>query len=418
MEKRPRAEWILLPDVHAGYLSLQEYEENQRHLLDNAQAQGSDRRKSPAREGPALLQGLVLCGKCGRRMTLRYHMHKTRLIPDYLCHREGIEHGRPVCQSINGEEIDKAIGELLLETMTPMALEVALSVEQEMQARMEEVDRLRRKQVERVRYEADLAERRYLQVDPANRLVADVLEGEWNAKLCALRETQEQYERQSREHAAIVTDAARTRLATLAGDFPRVWLDPGTPDREKKRMVRLLIEDVTLIKRETVAMHVRFKGGSTRSLQLPLPTLVSEIRKTDHAVVQEIDCLLDTYTEKEIARKLNEKGLRSGSGNHFTQISVQRVRRAYHLATRYNRLRALGLLTLTEMAQRIGWTTSAVKYWKVRGLFRTYRFNDTGECLYAPPPQDLPGKGAKKQDYVKRLEQSFALTSDEVQYEA
>jgi DNA invertase Pin-like site-specific DNA recombinase len=418
LQKRPRAEWTLVPGVHAGYLSLQEYEENQRRLLDNAQAHGSDRRKSPAREGPALLQGLVLCGNCGRRMTVRYHMYKTRLIPNYLCQQKGIEHGMPVCQRITGEKIDKAIGELLLETMTPMALDVALSVEQEVQARMEEVDRLRRKQVERIRYEADLAERRYLQVDPANRLVADVLEGEWNAKLCALREAQEQYERQSREHAAIMTDAARTRLATLAGDFPRVWLDPGTPEREKKRMIRLLIEDVTLIKREAVTMHVRFKGGSMRSLQLPLPILAIEMRTTDEAVVQEIDRLLDTHTEGEIAGMLNEKGMRSGTGNSFKQISVQRVRRAYHLTSRYDRLRALGLLTLTEMAQKIGIAASTVKYWKMLGLLRAYRYNEKGEYLYAPPPENLPGKGARKQAYLKLMEKPLSITTDEVQYEA
>ena len=261
IQKRPSGEWILLPDVHAGYLSWEEYEENQRRLLENAQAHGTDRRKSPAREGPALLQGLVLCGICGSRMTVRYHMHKTQLVPDYVCQRHGIEHGKPVCQSINGEEIDKTIGELLLETMTPMAMEVALSVEQEMHARVEEVDRLRRKQVERARYEADLAERRYLQVDPANRLVADVLEAEWNAKLRALQEAQEEYDRQGRDGPSVVTDGARARLAALAGDFPKVWLDPGTQDREKKRMIRLLVEDVTLIKQKTVTMHVRFKGG-------------------------------------------------------------------------------------------------------------------------------------------------------------
>jgi DNA invertase Pin-like site-specific DNA recombinase len=389
IQKRPRGEWILLPGVHAGYLSWQEYEENERCLAANAQAHGTERRKSPAREGPALLQGLVLCGRCGRRMTVRYHIHKTQLIPDYVCQRQGIEHGRPVCQSINGQEIDKLIGELLLETMTPMALEVALSVQQEMQTRMEEVDALRRKQVERARYEADLTERRYLQVDPANRLVADVLEGEWNAKLRALQAAQEEYERQDRDQPLAVTDAVRTRLATLTGDFPQVWLDPETPDREKKRMIRLLVEDVTLVKQEKVYMHVRFKGGSTRSLELPLPLLVGDMRKTNEAVVREIDRLLETHTEGEIALMLNERGMHSGTGNSFRQRTVQCVRRAYHLMSRFDRLRALGLLTLEEMAEQLGVTTSTIKYWKARGRYRAYRYNDKGECLYAPPPKDL-----------------------------
>jgi hypothetical protein len=273
--------------------------------------------------------------------------------------------------------------------MTPMALEVALSVEQEIETRMEEVDALRRKQVERARYEADLAERRYLQVDPANRLVADVLEGEWNTKLCALHEAQEEYERQGRDQPHAVTDAARARLATLAGDFPKVWLDPGTPDREKKRMIRLLVEDVTLVKQKKITMHVRFKGGVTRTLELPLPLLAIDMRTTSEAVVREIDRLLDTHTEVEIALMLNEKGMRSGTGNSFRQRSVQCVRRAYHLTSRFDRLRALGLLTLEEMAEQLGVTTSTIKYWKARGRYRAYRYNDKGECLYAPPPKDL-----------------------------
>ncbi|MFH0851705.1 MAG: recombinase family protein, partial [Candidatus Peregrinibacteria bacterium] len=418
IQQRPRGEWILLRGVHAGYLSWQEYEENERCLSANAQANGSDRRKSPAREGPALLQGLVLCGNCGRRMTVRYHNHKTHLIPDYLCQRQGIEHGRPVCQSINGEEIDKSIGELLLETMTPMALEVALSVEQEIETRMEEVDALRRKQVERARYEADLAERRYLQVDPANRLVADVLEGEWNTKLCALHEAQEEYERQGRDQPHGVTDAARARLATLAGDFPKVWLDPGTPDREKKRMIRLLVEDVTLVKQKKVTMHVRFKGGATRTLELPVPLLAIDMRKTSEAAVREIDRLLDAHTEGEIALMLNEKGMRSGTGNSFRQITVQRVRRAYRLTSRYHRLRARGLLTLGEMAALLGVTPSAVKYRKARELVTAHRYNDKGECLFAPPPKNLPGIRAYRHAAPKQGSIPLSINADEVQYEA
>ena len=115
-------------------------EENQRRLRENAQAHGHDRRKSPPREGPALLQGLVLCGVCGSRMTVRYHCRGTRPIPDYVCQKDGIEHGKPLCQSVNGEQIDKSIGDLLIQTMTPIALDLALTVQQEIQIRLDEVD--------------------------------------------------------------------------------------------------------------------------------------------------------------------------------------------------------------------------------------------------------------------------------------
>jgi DNA invertase Pin-like site-specific DNA recombinase len=398
--KRPRDQWILLPGAHPGYISWEEYEENQRRLLENAQAQGDDRRKSPPREGPALLQGLVLCGVCGRRMTVRYHNRCTQPVPDYLCQKDGIEHGKPICQSINGEQIDKAISELLIQTMTPMALDVALAVQEEVQSRLDEVDRLRRKQVERARYEADQAQRRYMHVDPANRLVADTLEAEWNGKLRGLTEAQQEYERLRQTDHLAIDEAQRTRVAALASDFPRLWQDPKTSDRDKKRMVRLLLEDVTLLKGEQVHVHVRFKGGVLKSLSLPLPLSAPYLRKTPAVVVGEVDRLLDQHTEKEIAAILNKKGLRSGMGQPLTYMTVINIRRNYGLRDRLQRMRALGLLTIQEIAARFGIAASAVKDWRDKGLLRAHRYNDKGQCLYEPPAGDLPGKYKKKRPYL------------------
>ncbi len=137
-----------------------------------------------------------MCGICGQRMTVRYHARKGRLDTNYLCQRHGIEHAQPICQSVPGVGIDQAIGELLVRMIEPVTLEVALTVQQELQSRLEEADQLRHQQVERARYEADLAQNRYMQVDPNNRLVADSLEADWNEKLRALTQAQEQYEQQ------------------------------------------------------------------------------------------------------------------------------------------------------------------------------------------------------------------------------
>jgi hypothetical protein len=162
-----RDQWqIVLPGTHVGYITWETFEANQRRLRDNAQAHGEERRKGPPREGVALLQGIVLCGKCGTRMSVRYTSLGQRLAPNYLCQRHGIEHGKPICQQIPGAAIDETIGRLLLEVITPINLEVALAVEQELRARVQEADALRRQQVERARYEVDLARRRYQRVDP------------------------------------------------------------------------------------------------------------------------------------------------------------------------------------------------------------------------------------------------------------
>jgi hypothetical protein len=209
--------------------------------------------------------------------------------------------------------------------MTPVALDLALAVQQELESRLEEVDRLRHKQVERARYEADAAQRRYLLVDPANRLVADVLEAEWNTKLRALAQAQEEYERQRRTDEAYLDDSKRERISALASDFPHLWRDPKTPDRERKRMVRLLVEDVTLVRGDRISVYVRFKGGATRTLSVIPSPGAPECRKTNPAVIQEIDRLLDDYTEEEIAPLLNAKGFRSGTGQPFRRSLVFRL---------------------------------------------------------------------------------------------
>jgi len=236
---------VLLPDTHPGYITFQQYQANLERLRANAQANGANRRNGPARQGPALLQGLAICGRCAERMTIRYHCRHGQVVPDYLCQRAGIAKAVPICQHIPGSRIDQAISQLLLETVSPMALEVALRVEGELQSRLDEVDRLRQQRLTALRYETELAQRRYLQVDPDHRLVADELEADWNQKLRHLHQAQQEYQEQRARDQQQRDERQRQQILALAQDFPRLWNDPVTPQRERKRMVRLLLEDVT-----------------------------------------------------------------------------------------------------------------------------------------------------------------------------
>ncbi|MBI2764932.1 MAG: recombinase family protein [Chloroflexi bacterium] len=400
----PREEWhTLILDAHPGYISWADYEENLRRLQENAQANGSERRKSPPREGPALLQGLVICGRCGERMTVRYYQHRGGPIPEYVCQRDGIANARPICQRVRGSDLDRAVGDLLVETVSPLALEVALAVQDELQTRAEEADRLRRQQVERARYEAELAQRRYLRVDPDNRLVADSLEADWNAKLRALAAAQEEYERRREAEGLFVDGRQRTQIMALAVDFPRLWRDPSTPQRERKRMLRLLVEDVTLVKGEAITCYLRFKGGASRTLSVPAPLSLAEQRKTDAAVIRAIDVLLDDHTDEEVAAILNERGLRTSQGIPFTRLRVGALRHAHGLADRFSRLRVEGKLTLAEMAARLDVCTATVKQWRDYGLLVAYVYNDKGECLFDPPQDDLPVKGKWKRPHRQTL---------------
>ncbi len=419
IEVLPRDEWIaLLPDAHPGYLSWEQYERNLTRLRDNAQAHGSERRKSPPREGPALLQGLAVCGLCGRRMTVRYHTRQGRQCPEYVCQSEGIETATSKCQSIPGSGIDEAIGALLVETVTPITLEVSLQVQAELEARADEADALRRQRVERARYEADLARRRFMEADPGNRLVVDVLEAEWNDKLRVLHDTQEELERRRDQDQQELGEEQRQQIRALATDFPRLWNDPKTPQRERKRMVRLLIEDVTLTKDKQIDAGVRFRGGATRRLMLPLAQPAWELRQTSSEVITEIDTLLNDYTEGQITGILNERGYVSGEGKTFHPMMVKRLRRDYGLKTRYDRLRETGMLRLDEMADLIGISTQRVKIWRDRGLLRAHAYNDKNECLYEHPGDNPPVKQqGRKLSKRRRYPEVASNPTKEVQCE-
>ena len=390
----PNDQWeILIPGTHPGYISWEDYERNLRCLRQSAQAMGSERRKSPAREGPALLQGLILCGRCGERMTVRYHSRQGRLWPEYVCQREGVEFAGPPCQRIPGAVIDHAISELLVQAVSPLTLDIALTVQQELQRRIDEADRLRHKQVERAQYEADLARRRYMRVDPDNRLVADSLEAEWNGKLRILTEVQQEYERRREQDRQLLSEEQRAAILALAHDFPALWRDPKTPSRERKRMIRLLLEDVTLIRGEHITVHIRFKGGATKTLTLPLPRKSWQQWKTSPDVVEEINRLLDQHTYRQIAASLNERTMRSGQGKVFTSRIVAGIQRRHRLMPRYDRLRNAGLLTVEEIAAALGICPQRVTIWARHGLIRAHPYNDKNDCLYEPPGTHPPRKG-------------------------
>jgi DNA invertase Pin-like site-specific DNA recombinase len=390
--RMPRERWIaLVQDAHPGFISFEQWEANQAALLANAQARGTERRASPPREGPALLQGMVVCGRCGGRMTVRYHQRRGQLFPDYLCQKESVERAaESTCQAIPGTAVDDAVASLLLDTLTPVALEVALSVAAELEQRATEADELRLVHVERTRYEAGLARRRYLAVDPDNRLVADALEADWNEKLRCLTEAQDDYDRARNNGNGRLSNEQRAKVIALAGDFPRLWNDPATPQRERKRMARLLIEDITLNRDQQITAHARLKGGQTHTLTLPIPLRCWEARKIHPDTVKLIDQLLENHTDAETAQSLNQAGRRSGTGQPFSRTIVGHVRRDYKLPSHRDRLRARGLLTTNEIAEQLETSTSTIKTWRAAGLLTGHTANDKNEQLYEPPTADDP----------------------------
>jgi hypothetical protein len=324
-------------------------------------------------------------------MTIRYkYQGKGRLDPVYLCQRHRIERWENSCQYIPGAGIDEAIGKLVVESITPLTLEVALEVQRELETRFDEADKLRKQQVERAEYEANLARRRFMQVDPDNRLVADTLEAEWNEKLRHLQNASDYYEKHRRLESERLKKAQQEEVLKLARDFPRLWKNPKTPVREKKRMIRFLIEDVTMIRGEDITLHVRFKGGATKTLKLPLPLKGWQYNMTDPKIVEIVDQLLSDHSYSEIATILNNRGYKSGQGHRIDSRTIVGITHGYKLKTRYARLRATGKLRAEEVASLLAVTVATVRRWGKRGLIKTYPYNDRNGCLYEHPGVNSP----------------------------
>jgi len=190
----------------------------------------------------------------------------------------------------------------------------------------------------------------------------------------------------------VLTDDQRATILALASDFPRLWRDPATSDRERKRMVRLLLEDVTLNRDHQLTLQIRFKGGAHKTLNLPLPLQSWKKWVTPSAVVDAIDQLLNKHTVAEIAATLNERGVISGAGRPFHPHLVARLVRSYGLKPRYDRLREAGLLTRQEMADALHISPTHVMIWNRHGLIRGHPYSDKNECLFEPPGTNSPRK--------------------------
>ena len=394
-----RDNWqVFLPNAHPGYISWEEYETNQARLRENGHSEGRDS-PGPAREGHALLQGLALCGRCGLRMTVRYRGRKDRHLSNYVCARRGIETGGPMCQFVVGAGVDEAVGKAAVEAVTPAALDVALQIFEELRARKAEVDRLRHAQVERAREEAELAQRQYMLARPENRLVVDTLERQWNDCMVKLAQAEAEYQRATKTDGTLEPSSeARERIATLASDFPRVWKDPRTSARDRKRMLRLLIDDVTLERDgELIHVHIRWKGGATASLELPRPRSNFELVRTPAAVIEEIRALATEQTDDQIACSLNSRGYRSGTGKSFTGYRVNHLRFDYGIESYSQHLQRSGWLTLSKIAGKIGVHPQTVRMYAKKELLRTIRVNGR-DLLFEPTMDPLPQAHRSRED--------------------
>ncbi len=370
---------VFIPDHGEGYITWEEYEANQRRLCANALAFGADRKSGPPREGTALLQGIVICGKCGKPMTIRYHERKRELVPDYMCQREGIAKNTAFCQQIPGKIIDRTVEKLLIEKLSPESIEIALDVFEEVKRQRESIKNTHKMRIARIQYEADLAGRQYMNVDPANRLVASTLERSWNEKLLQLQHARDEYDRKYKNGFLELSPDIRDEMIELIKDFSKVWYNQKTPQREKKQIVRLMIKDVTLIKDEMITLKIRWQGGANTIIEIPKPFPAPLERVTDKKTIDRIKQLNKNYTAKQIVEILNREGYKTGTGKKFDINKLNSINRAYDIKSYYKYLREENKLTVKEMAEKLGICTRTVILWYKAGMLKGYIANDKGE---------------------------------------
>ena len=266
---------VLIQDHHPGYISWDDYLENQQMLERNQTNQPEQCTSGAAREGHALLQGLLLCGHCGRRLSPRY-TGNGGIHPVYECTRRQTDtHYSAQCVRIQADLIDQAVSDRVLEILRPDQIEIALRAVKELERRSQAVDQQWRMRLERLEYQSQLAQRRYEEVDPSNRLVAGTLERRWNEALEQLQTARAELEQSRQAQGLELTEEQTAQLRALAEDLPRLWKSPTTSAQDRKRMLRLLIKDITVEKRpaptEGRAAYplARRRGG--RSIGRPSP---------------------------------------------------------------------------------------------------------------------------------------------------
>ncbi|YCM45157.1 recombinase family protein [Verrucomicrobiaceae bacterium 227] len=363
---KPREQWqVFIEGHHEGYINWEQYLKNQEILKANC-PHGKEPQLSSgaAREGAALLQGLLICGRCGRRITVRYGAH-----PQYECNwhrREGLSSSG--CLSTRGDLIDQRIGERVLEAVEPMQIEIALEAAKQLAQRDEQLQGQWELRLQRAEYESQLAERNYRAVDATNRLVASALEHQWEEALGQLEKLRDEQRTQQEKHSAPISSRTRSELIQLAKDLPRVWQAPSTSNRDRKRLLRLLIKDITVQRTESreLLLHIRWQGGACESLIHQLPPRVCDKWRYPQELIEKIRELAREHCDGRIATELNEAGLRgSKDGRPFTISMIRWIRYKHDIAT--PSWSHEGELTVEEVAERFKVSRHVVYYWIGRG---------------------------------------------------
>jgi DNA invertase Pin-like site-specific DNA recombinase len=363
----PEAWPVVIHDHHAGYIGWDQFLANRRRLEANRTNGEATLLPGPAREGLCLLQGMMLCAACGRRLTVRYRGNGG-VYPVYQCswrHKEAL--ASHACLSVPAAPLDAAVGARLVSAVTPATIQLALAALTTLEEREQAIAEQWRRRVERARYEADLAESRYQAVDPNNRLVASTLEQRWEAAMQRLRDLEGELAAFERQHLRAVTADQKRQILELATDFPALWTASSTSARDRKRLLRLLVRDITV---ETtpnpkrLRLHLRWQGGALESLEVELPPNRADAIRYPDAFVARVRRLAKTLDDDAIIAQLDSEGLLSATGKRFTVSMVRWLRYRHRIPAP---AAPEATLSVRQVRERYSVSLWVVHYWIQHG---------------------------------------------------
>lgn len=368
--KVPLSEWrVNLPAHHEGYITWEDYLKNQERMAKNRTNAEATILNGAAREGLALLQGVLICATCGRALTVSYRGNGG-LYPQYLCnwqHREALPQNHSV--SIRADVIDTAIAAEVLKALEPAQLRLAIAAVEELHLRDQRLMHQWQMRLERAQYDTALAERRYEEADPSNRLVAATLEKRWNEKLEELGGLQKQYQEIEDKQARVATSEQKKQVLALARDIPRLWHAASTQAKDRKRILRLLVKDITvekLGKSKQVTLHIRWQGGACSDLIVELPpSRADQVRYPEQTVARVRELAL-SLRDEQIAAQFNQEGHLSPKGKSYSVYSIRWIRWKHRIPA--VQLKEPHELTVKQVAKRFGVSTHVVYYWLARGV--------------------------------------------------
>jgi DNA invertase Pin-like site-specific DNA recombinase/uncharacterized protein YndB with AHSA1/START domain len=372
IRRLPRSQWaVLLHNHHKGFIDWDTYIMNQTRIASNThptphQATGA------IREGMALLQGLATCGRCGRRLRAYYQGRHSS--PGYYCAANTLANGRGCyCLRVGGEQIDEAVTRAFLDTVAPAGIEAALLAQENLEADHDAALKQWRLQVEQARYQTERAERRYRAVEPENRLVACTLEADWEQRLADLKAAEAELARRQSQGAGPLTDEQRKRIRSLGDDLMRVWEAPTTTSRDRKELLRTLLEEVNItVEHGNPKAHLilRWRGGAVSEFDLHLKRRNTPPIRTDEDTIELVRRLAVHYPDGVIAGIVNRQGRRTAHGDRFTANKIGNLRR-YWKIPRFESTptpQEGELATVHKAAQVLGLAPSTLHRWLSDGF--------------------------------------------------